>query len=81
MNQNILKGEWTELKGKAQVIWGKITGDEMDNQVSSLYATKPTRIYLIGKDGRVVFNPGFGPASFNVKHLGKAIENYLTKEG
>lgn len=30
MNQNILKGEWTELKGKARVVWGKITGDEMD---------------------------------------------------
>lgn len=52
--------------------------DRMDNTVSKMYAAKPTRIYLIGLDGRVVYNPGFGPASFNAKHLGKQIEKYLT---
>ena len=30
MNKDILKGEWTELKGKAQVVWGKLTGDELE---------------------------------------------------
>lgn len=30
MNKEILKGEWNEIKGKAQSAWGKLTGDELD---------------------------------------------------
>jgi len=30
MNQDMIKGSWKELKGKAQVKWGKLTNDELD---------------------------------------------------
>jgi hypothetical protein len=55
--------------------------DSMDDQVSQMYAAKPTRIYFIGKDGRVVYNPGIGPFGFNPDHLEKEIENYLAAAG
>ena len=51
--------------------------DTMDDHVSTMYTGKPTRIYLIGKDGRVVYNPGIGPFGFNPKHLGEEIAAYL----
>ena len=51
--------------------------DTMDDHVSTMYTGKPTRIYLIGRDGRVVYNPGIGPFGFNPKHLGEEIAAYL----
>ena len=51
--------------------------DTLDDRVSTMYTGKPTRIYLIGRDGRVVYNPGIGPFGFNPKHLGQEIEAYL----
>jgi len=55
--------------------------DTMDDRVSQAYAAKPTRIYLIGVDGRVVYNPGIGPFGFNPKHLEREIEKYLKTAG
>ena len=51
--------------------------DTIDDRVSTMYTGKPTRIYLIGRDGRVVYNPGIGPFGFNPDHLGQEIEAYL----
>lgn len=51
--------------------------DTIDDRVSTMYTGKPTRIYLIGRDGRVVYNPGIGPFGFNPKHLGNEIADYL----
>lgn len=51
--------------------------DTIADEVSAAYAGKPTRIYLIGRDGRVVYNPGIGPFSFSPDHLEAAIESYL----
>jgi hypothetical protein len=51
--------------------------DTIDDEVSTLYTAKPTRIYLIGRDGRVVYNPGIGPFGFNPNHLDREIEAYL----
>ncbi len=51
--------------------------DLMDDRVSRMYTAKPTRIYLIGKDGRVVYNPGIGPFGFNPDHLERELERYL----
>lgn len=53
--------------------------DTIDDHVSTLYTAKPTRIYLIGTDGRVVYNPGIGPFGFNPRHLDREIEAYLGK--
>jgi uncharacterized protein YjbJ (UPF0337 family) len=30
MNSDIIQGNWTELKGKVQKQWGKLTDDDLD---------------------------------------------------
>jgi uncharacterized protein YjbJ (UPF0337 family) len=30
MNEDIIQGNWKELKGKAKVQWGKLTDDRLD---------------------------------------------------
>jgi uncharacterized protein YjbJ (UPF0337 family) len=30
MNNDIIQGNWTELKGKVQKQWGKLTNDDLD---------------------------------------------------
>lgn len=30
MNEDILKGQWTQLKGKVREQWGKLTNDDLD---------------------------------------------------
>ncbi len=51
--------------------------DEMDDAVNEAYAAWPTRLYLIGMDGRVVYAGGLGPFGFKPAELGAAIEEYL----
>jgi hypothetical protein len=51
--------------------------DEMDDPVSKAYAAKPTRLYLIGLDGRVVYVGGLGPYGFSPGALKDAIQEYL----
>ncbi len=52
--------------------------DEMDDAVNKAYAAWPTRLYLIGLDGRVVYHGGLGPFDFHPAKLEKAIEQYLS---
>ncbi len=54
--------------------------DEMDDAVNEAYAATPTRLYLIGIDGRVVYAGGLGPFGFKPVELVAAIEEYLTHE-
>lgn len=51
--------------------------DEMDDAVNKAYAAWPTRLYLVGLDGRVQYGSGLGPFDFKPAKLEKAIENYL----
>lgn len=30
MNEAILEGQWTQLKGKVKEFWGRLTDDELD---------------------------------------------------
>ena len=53
--------------------------DEMDDGVSEAYAAMPTRLYLVGIDGRVVYAGGLGPMGFKPAELGRAIEEYLAR--
>jgi len=53
--------------------------DGMDDGVSARYAAKPTRIYFIGLDGKVLYNPGIGPFGFNPDHLGSVLDDYLAE--
>lgn len=51
--------------------------DEMDDAVNRAYAAWPTRLYLIGLDGRVVYASGVGPWGFKPARLEAAIQTYL----
>ena len=51
--------------------------DEMDDYVNDTYAAWPTRLYLIGTDGRIVYGGGLGPYDFKPAKLENAIKGYL----
>ena len=53
--------------------------DEMDDAVNKAYAAFPTRLYLVGLDGRIVYVGGLRPYGFKPAELGKAIKKYLTE--
>ena len=53
--------------------------DEMDDAVNRAYAAWPTRLYLIGLEGKVIYHGGLGPFGFRPKELGAAIEAYLVE--
>jgi type I thyroxine 5'-deiodinase len=52
--------------------------DEMDDPVNKAYAAMPTRIYLVGVDGKVVYAGGLGPFGFKPRELKVAIEKLLS---
>jgi len=54
--------------------------DEMADTVSKAYAARPTRLYLVGADGRVFYAGGPGPWGFKPKELAAAMEVYLTSD-
>ena len=51
--------------------------DEMDDYVNMTYAAWPTRLYLIGLDGRVVYPGAIGPIGLKPKELKAAMDEYL----
>lgn len=51
--------------------------DEMDDAVNKAYAAWPTRLYLIGLGGKVVYHGGLGPFDFHPYKLKNAIDNYI----
>ena len=51
--------------------------DTMDDHVNKTYAAWPTRLYLVGTDGHIVYAGGQGPYDFHPWKLKKAIDNYL----
>jgi hypothetical protein len=54
--------------------------DDLDNSTDSKYYALPDRLYLVGRDGRVVYRGMPGPFGFSAAELEKAIEHYLTGE-
>ena len=61
----------TALEGIPAVV------DGIDNAVDKAYAAAPDRLYLIGKDGIVVYRGGRGPFGFLPLELEKAIREEL----
>ncbi len=51
--------------------------DEMDDAVARAYAAMPERLYLVGRDGRIVYKGGMGPMFFRPKEWEQAIERHL----
>ena len=53
--------------------------DSMDNSTMQAYNAFPDRLYLIGKNGRIVFKGGPGPWGFKPDQLEAAIEAELQR--
>lgn len=51
--------------------------DSINNKVSNMYTGQPTRIYILDKDGRVIYNQGIGPYSFSPPHAEPVIQQHL----
>ena len=51
--------------------------DEIDNEVARQYGGWPDRLYLVGKDGRIVFQGDEGPFGFRPEKLEEAIQAQL----
>jgi hypothetical protein len=45
------------------------------------HTPRSPRAYLIGRDGRVVYNPGIGPFGFSPERLELEIEKHLNAAG
>ena len=48
--------------------------EELDNAIDEAFGAAPERLYLIGKDGRVVYHGGAGPHFFDLEELGGALQ-------
>ncbi len=51
--------------------------DDMGNSTDGAYAALPTRIYLIGSDGRVAYRGGPGPWGLRPDEFEAAVTEYL----
>ena len=51
-----------------------ILAEEMDNSIDEAYGAAPERLYMIGKDGKVVYHGGSGPHFFDLDELDGAIQ-------
>jgi len=54
--------------------------DGMDDAVNNRWVGRPARLYFIGADGRIIYNPGKGPYSFNPLYLEPILDNYLANQ-
>ena len=54
--------------------------DEMDDHVNHTYAGWPTRLYLVGLDGKIAYAGGQGPIGMKPKELKDAIDDYLKQK-
>lgn len=55
--------------------------DGIDDGVGEAYEAWPDRLYLVGRDGRVVFRGGLGPDGFDPDALERAIVEELARPG
>ena len=53
--------------------------DKIDNAVASTYGGWPDRLYLVGRDGTIVYLGGEGPFGFKPDELEQAIDSYLAE--
>jgi hypothetical protein len=55
--------------------------DGMDGAAESAYLAWPSRVYVIGRDGRVVFNSRLGELDFHPAELDATLREILAKRG
>jgi hypothetical protein len=51
--------------------------DEIDDRTGHLYSGMPDRLYIIGRDGRVVYKGGRGPFGFLAGEMEQALIMHL----
>jgi len=51
--------------------------DGMDNPAEKAFSAWPERIYLVGRDGRIVFKGGMGPFGFKPEEAEAALARHL----
>jgi hypothetical protein len=51
--------------------------DDIADPVNKAYAAHPTRLYLVGEDGKVVYAGELGPFGFSPAELKEKIDQYL----
>jgi hypothetical protein len=51
--------------------------DGIDDRVGNAYSGMPDRLYVIGKDGRVVYKGGRGPFGFSAGEMEQALVMHL----
>jgi hypothetical protein len=51
--------------------------DTLDDRVGNLYSGMPDRLYLISRDGRVVYKGSRGPFGFKPSELEQSIITHL----
>ncbi len=53
--------------------------DQLDDRVNRAYSAWPDRLFLVGKDGRIVYAGGPGPGGFRPDELAAAITGELAR--
>ena len=53
--------------------------EEMDNAIDEAYGAAPERLYLIGKNGRVLYHGGAGPHLFDIEELDEALQTVVAE--
>ena len=54
--------------------------DDMENSTDQKYYALPDRLYLVGRNGRIVYRGAPGPWGFVATELEKAIQSYLDRD-
>lgn len=54
--------------------------DDMENSTDQKYYALPDRLYLVGRNGRIVYRGAPGPWGFVAAELEKAIQSYLDRD-
>ena len=55
--------------------------DDMDNTAARAYKGWPDRMYVVGKDGKIAFHGGPGPAGFDPDEMERGLQAELQKTG
>jgi hypothetical protein len=51
--------------------------DDINDRVGHAYSGMPDRLYVVGRDGRVVYKGGRGPFGFNASEMEQALVLHL----
>lgn len=51
--------------------------DDMDDKIGQMYAARPSRLYLVGRDGTVIHVGDVGQIDLNPENFKSAIKKYL----